>query len=108
MHHPKQPVPVGTPVWFLQYGDDNDKPLAGTILQMSDKLVARVMYINPDGGTGTKMTVYPLGHESLKDQNGRPTVSASRNGAWTYHPMFVPKEETVAAKPAPKSKATKA
>lgn len=101
MHQtPTQPVPVGTPVWFLQYGDANDSPMAGTILQISDQMVARISYINADGVIGHKNTVYPVGHKSLKDDKGLPTMNARRNGAWTYHPYFTPPTPVVAeAKP---------
>lgn len=91
---PTQRLPVGTPVWFLQQGRDNVDPLPATVISMSDNLVARLSIIDSDGGQSSKMAVYPLGHASLRDQNGSATQGAIRNGAWTYHPLFVPTEES--------------
>jgi hypothetical protein len=91
---PTQRVPVGTPVWFLQQGRDNVDPLPATVISMSENLVARLSIIDSDGGQSSKMAVYPLGHPSLRDQNGSATQGAIRNGAWTYHPLFAPAEKT--------------
>lgn len=91
---PTEPVPVGTPVWFLPTGQATDKALPATVIEMAENLVARISFIDPDGGINTRLACHPLGSKFLKDENGRPTITATRYGAWTYNPWFMPKKKT--------------
>lgn len=90
---PTKIVPVGTPVWFLQQGRDNVDPLPATVISMSENLIARLQIIDSDGNSVSRLSVYPLGHPSLRDSNGMATPGAVRGGAWTYHPLFTPEDE---------------
>lgn len=95
MHQPPtEPVPVGTPVWFLPTGQEHDKALPATVIEMSPSLVARISFIDPDGGMNTRLSCHPLGSKALKDEMGRPTIMAARYGAWTYNPWFMPRKKT--------------
>lgn len=95
MHQePKEELPIGTPVWFLPRGQATDEPLPATIIKISKNLIARISYIDPDGGVGYKSACYPFGSDALKDPTGKPTYNAINNGAWTYHPMFAPRKKT--------------
>lgn len=89
---PTAPVGVGTPVWFLQFGQPHDIPLPATVVEISDQLICNLCVFNKDGMVISKQAVYPVGHRNLFDANGRPNQNASRNGAWTYNPLFVPEE----------------
>lgn len=87
---PQLKVPVGTPVWYLQYGKPEETPLPGTVVAIADNLVCKMQVISPDGVVLQKHAVYPFGHPSLTDDKGAPTQNVLRNGAWVYHPWFKP------------------
>ncbi|MAT51126.1 MAG: hypothetical protein CMK32_08080 [Porticoccaceae bacterium] len=87
---PKHKVPIGTPVWFIQYGADDSTPLPATVISIADNLVCRLQIITPDGPTVTNTAVHPYGHQTLRDENNAPSTNARRNGAWTYNPWFKP------------------
>jgi hypothetical protein len=61
-------------------------------------MVARISFIDRDGGLNYRLCCHPLGSPALVDDKGKPNVNAVRNGAWTYNPMFIPKQKTVKAK----------
>lgn len=90
--HPTQKVPVGTPVWFLQFGQEGDTPLPATVVAITENLVCRLQILTPDAIAEPRLAVYPLGHKSLVGPGGAPSENARRNGAWTYHPLFTPEE----------------
>lgn len=66
------------------------------MLKMSANMVSRISFIDPDGNIGYRSAVYPLGHSSLVDDRGQPSMNARKNGAWTYNPLFVPRQKKTA------------
>lgn len=94
---PTVPVHVGTPVWFLPNANPLNNPLPATVVSVTDNMVAVLMIILPDGGWDRRLAVYPLESKFLSDANGKPNPNALRNGAWCYHPDFIPKVPELAA-----------
>jgi hypothetical protein len=83
--------PVATPVWFYPNADTARPPQAAIVLDSYANGVLRLALLGRGGGDiKVAATVYPVGHDLLTDDSGRPTSNAIRNGAWDFHPWFQP------------------